>query len=121
MSTEQIRTGFIMARQTPGDKKDYIAFYKLPTRWLDNDQYGHMNNVIHYVLFDTAVTNWQLDTNVFDSTGALTRFLVVESGCRYYSEAGYPDMIHAGIRVGKIGTSSWKYEVGLFRNNENKT
>ena len=110
-----------MARQAPGKRNQYPTFYELPTRWLDNDQYGHMNNVIHYVLFDTAVTNWQLDSNVFDSSGALTRFLVVESGCRYFSEAGYPDMIHAGIRVGKVGNSSWKYEIGLFRNTEEKT
>ena len=81
---------------------------------MDNDQYGHMNNVIHYSLIDTAVTHWQLEQAVFDMSGAKTRFLVVESGCIYHDEAGFPDLIHAGIRVGHIGTSSWLYEVGLF-------
>jgi acyl-CoA thioester hydrolase len=83
---------------------------------MDNDQYGHMNNVIHYSLIDTVVTNWQLDQNLFDTSGTDIRFLVVESGCKYHAEARYPDLIHAGLRVGYIGNSSWTYEVGLFRN-----
>ena len=105
-----------MPRTPPAARSAYPAFYQLPTRWMDNDQYGHMNNVIHYSLIDTAVTHWQLEQAVFDMSGAKTRFLVVESGCIYHDEAGFPDLIHAGIRVGHIGTSSWRYEVGLFRN-----
>ena len=105
-----------MSRPSPSEKDKYVAFYQLPTRWMDNDQYGHMNNVIHYSLIDTVVTNWQLDQDLFDTSGVDIRFLVVESGCRYYAEAGYPDLIHAGLRVGHIGNSSWSYEVGLFRN-----
>ena len=107
-----------MAKQAPSYKDKYIAFYQLPTRWMDNDQYGHMNNVIHYSLIDTVVTNWQLDQNLFDTSGTDIRFLVVESGCTYNAEAGYPDLIHAGLRVGHIGNSSWTYEVGLFRNDD---
>ena len=110
-----------MPRTPPATRKDYPVFYQLPTPWMDNDQYGHMNNVIHYSLIDTAVTNWQLEQSVFDLSGDKVRFLVVESGCVYHDEAGYPDLIHAGIRVGNIGKSSWRYEVGLFRNNDNKT
>ena len=108
-----------MPRTPPATRRDYPVFYQLPTRWMDNDQYGHMNNVIHYSLIDTAVTNWQLERSAFDLSGDKVRFLVVESGCVYHDEAGYPDLIHAGIRVGHIGKSSWKYEVGLFRNNDN--
>ena len=108
-----------MPRTPPATRKDYPVFYQLPTRWMDNDQYGHMNNVIHYSLIDTAVTNWQLERSAFDLSGDKVRFLVVESGCVYYGEAGYPDLIHAGVRVGHIDKSSWKYEVGLFRNNDN--
>ena len=85
---------------------------------MDNDQYGHMNNVIHYSLIDTVVTNWQIQQRLFDESGADIRFLVVESGCVYHAEAGYPDLVNAGLRVGHIGNSSWKYEVGLFRNDE---
>ena len=107
-----------MPRTPPAARSAYPAFYQLPTRWMDNDQYGHMNNVIHYSLIDTAVTHWQLEQAVFDMSGTKTRFLVVESGCIYHDEAGFPDLIHAGIRVGHIGTSSWRYEVGLFRNQQ---
>ena len=107
-----------MPRTPPGQREDYIFFDQLPTRWMDNDQYGHMNNVIHYSLIDTVVTNWQIQKRLFDESGVDIRFLVVESGCVYHAEAGYPDLINAGLRVGHIGNSSWKYEVGLFRNDE---
>ena len=108
-----------MPRTAPASREDYPVFYQLPTRWMDNDQYGHMNNVIHYSLIDTAVTNWQLEQSVFDLSGDKVRFLVVESGCVYHDEAGFPDLIHVGVRVGHIGKSSWRYGVGLFRNNDN--
>ena len=108
-----------MPHTLPATRKDYPVFYQLPTRWMDNDQYGHMNNVIHYSLIDTAVTNWQLEQSVFDLSGSKVRFLVVESGCVYHDEAGFPDLIHAGVTVGHIGKSSWRYEVGLFRNENN--
>ena len=107
-----------MPRTPPAPRQAYVDFSTLPTRWMDNDQYGHMNNVIHYSLIDTAVTNWQLQQSVFDRSGDDIRFLVVESGCLYHAEAGYPDLIHAGLRVGHIGSSSWRYEVGLFRNDD---
>ena len=103
----------------PATWEDYPVFYQPPTRWMDNDQYGHMNNVIHYSLIDTAVTNWQLEQSVFDLSGDKVRFMVVESGWVYHDEAGYPDLIHSGVRVGHIGKSSWRYEVGLFCNNDN--
>ena len=107
-----------MPRIPPAPRQAYVDFSTLPTRWMDNDQYGHMNNMIHYSLIDTAVTNWQLQQRVFDRSGNDIRFLVVESGCVYHAEAGYPDLIHAGLRVGHIGSSSWRYEVGLFRNDD---
>ena len=107
-----------MLRTPPGQRTDYVFFDQLPTRWMDNDQYGHMNNVIHYSLIDTVVTNWQFQQGLFAENGAGIRFLVVESGCVYHAEAGYPDLIRAGLRVGHIGNSSCKYEVGLFRNDE---
>ena len=88
----------------------------MPTRWADNDQYGHMNNVIHYSLFDTAITNWQMTQGIFDERGVQTRMLVVESGCQYLAEARFPDTIHVGIRLGHLGNSSWRYDMGLFAN-----
>ena len=108
-----------MPRQLPQTRAQYVQFYSLQTRWIDNDQYGHMNNIVHYSLIDTAVTNWQYEQKIFDTSGEDIRFLVVESGCVYHAEAAYPNCVHAGIRVGHIGSSSWRYEVGLFRNDEN--
>lgn len=99
-------------------RSDFAAIYPLQTRWMDNDQYGHMNNVVHYSLFDTAITNWQLDARVFDAAGQDRLFMVIESGCKYFAEAGYPDLIHAGLGIGHIGTTSWRYEIALFRNDE---
>ena len=108
-----------MHRTPPVTRKDYPVFYQLPTRWMDNDQYGHMNNVIHYSLIDTAVTNWQLEQSAFDLSGGKVRFVVVESGCVYHDEASFPDLIHAGLGVGHIGNSSWRYEVRVFHNKDN--
>ena len=105
-----------MPRTPPAARSAYPAFYQLPTRWMDNDQYGHMNNVVHYSLFDTAVSNWQMAQGVFNVTGEVTKLMVVESGCRYFDEAGYPDLIHVGLRLGHLGNSSWRYDLGLFRN-----
>ena len=76
-----------------------------------------MNNIVHYSLIDTAVTNWQRDRGFFDVVNV--KFMVVQSGCTYFAEARYPDTIHAGLRVTKIGRTSWTYEIGLFCNEEN--
>ncbi|MCB1453305.1 MAG: acyl-CoA thioesterase [Rhizobiaceae bacterium] len=85
---------------------------------MDNDLYGHMNNVVHYSLFDTAVNGWLIEQGVLDIHGGDQIGLVVETGCRYHAELAFPDMVHAGIRVGRLGGSSVRYEVGLFRNDE---
>ena len=105
-----------MPRPSPANRTDFKFLSSLPTRWMDNDQYGHMNNVVHYSLFDTAVSNWQMAQGGFNVTGEITKLMVVESGCRYFDEAGYPDLIHVGLRLGHLGNSSWRYDLGLFRN-----
>lgn len=96
----------------------YKTFRILTTRWMDNDIYGHMNNVVHYSLFDTAVNGWLIEQGVLDIQGGDQIGLVVETGCRYFGEIAFPDRVHAGLRVAKLGTSSVRYEVGLFRNDE---
>lgn len=101
-----------------GHRADYVAFHPIQTRWMDNDMYGHMNNVVHYSLFDTAVNAWQIGAGILDPTGGATVGLVVETGCRYFAEMGFPDLVHAGLRVARIGTSSVRFEVGLFRNDD---
>ncbi|MCP1198961.1 thioesterase family protein [Notoacmeibacter sp. MSK16QG-6] len=102
-------------RARQGRRADYRVFRKLTTRWSDNDVYGHMNNVVHYALFDTAVNGWLIDEKVLDPLHGKNVGLVVETGCRYFAELAFPDAVTAGIRVARLGTSSVRYEVGLFR------
>lgn len=85
---------------------------------MDNDAYGHMNNVVHYSLFDTAVNGWLIENGVLDIHHGNQIGLVVETGCRYFSELAFPDLVTAGIRVARLGSSSVRYEIGLFRNDE---
>ena len=105
-----------MVRTPPGTRADYRAFRTLPTRWQDNDEYGHLNNATYYALFDTAVSLWQIEQGIEIRGPNATKFLVVESGCRYHAELGFPDILTAGIRIAHIGTSSFRYEVALFGN-----
>ena len=88
------------------------------TRWNDNDIYGHLNNVIYYELFDTAVNKWLIKNNLIDIKKGNNIGLIVQSGFNYFSSFEYPEDIDAGIRVTKIGNSSVRYEVGLFKSND---
>ena len=104
-----------MVKNKPSTRDDYIVFSTITTRWFDNDVYGHMNNTIHYQLFDTAVHEYLLKQDILNSKSGSTVFLVVETGCKYFSELAFPDVISAGIKVRKIGSSSVTYDIGLFR------
>lgn len=105
-----------MPRPAPSVRSAYRAFRTIATRWMDNDIYGHMNNVVHYSLFDTAINGWLIEKGVLDIASGGQIGLVVETGCRYFSEIAFPDTVTAGLRVASLGTSSVRYEVGLFRN-----
>ena len=105
-------------RQNPTNRSDYNCFSKISTRWNDNDIYGHLNNVIYYELFDTAVNKWLIKKNLIDIKKGNNIGLIVQSGCNYFSSFEYPEDIDAGIRVTKIGNSSVRYEVGLFKSND---
>jgi acyl-CoA thioester hydrolase len=107
-----------MSRPAPAKREAYHAFFAIPTRWKDNDEYGHMNNAEYLSFFDTAVSLWQMEQGLAIRGPQALRFLVVETGVRYHAEAGFPDMIHAGLRIGHLGRSSLRFEVGLFRNDE---
>lgn len=107
-----------VTRPVPSARADYRAFSVIQTRWMDNDVYGHMNNVVHYSLFDTAVNGWLIEKGVLDIHKGNRIGLVVETGCRYFAEMAFPDVVTAGIRVARIGSSSVRYEVGLFRNED---
>lgn len=106
------------ARPAPGPRDAYRAFIPLQTRWADNDSYGHMNNASYLALFDTAVSLWQIENGIAITGPGAHRFLVVETGCRYHAELGFPDPVTAGLRVGHLGRSSLRFEIGLFRGQE---
>ena len=101
-------------KQVPGTRDDYRHFLTIPTRWMDNDVYGHVNNVQYYSYFDTAVNRYLIDQGVLDIHNSEVIGLVVETHCNYYSSVAFPDDIEAGIRVARLGNSSVRYEVGLF-------
>lgn len=90
----------------------------MQTRWADNDAYGHMNNVVHYALFDTAINGWLIEKGLLDIHRGKVVGLVVETGCNYFSEMAFPDPVTAGIAVTRIGTSSVTYRIGLFRGDD---
>ncbi|OON61173.1 thioesterase [Massilia sp. KIM] len=103
-------------RDTP--RSAFAHFLAMPTRWMDNDSYGHVNNVNYYSFFDTAVNRYLIDQGVLDIHKDTTVGLVVETGCSYFSSISFPDTVHAGIRVAKLGNSSVRYEIALYRNDE---
>lgn len=109
-----------MSRPTPPTRAQYATFRTLATRWFDNDIYGHMNNTVHYELFDTAVNGFLVEEGILDLHGSPTVFLVVNSGCSYFAELAFPDVISAGLRVTRLGASSVQYDIGLFRNDSNQ-
>ena len=104
--------------KNPSHISEYNYFCELSTRWNDNDIYGHMNNIIYYALFDTAVNKWLIKNKLVDIKNGQNIGLIVQSGCNYFSSFEYPENINAGIRVTKIGKSSVRYEVGLFKEKE---
>lgn len=107
-------------RSPPGTRADYRWFLPMPTRWMDNDIYGHMNNVQHYSFFDTLVARFLLAKGVLDLGSSEHVGLVVETGCRYHAPLSFPDEITGGLRVTRLGTSSITYALSLFRNNEDR-
>ena len=104
------------ARPAPDRRADYLRFTSIPTRWMDNDVYRHVNNVVYYSYFDTAVNRMLIEEGVLDIETSTIVGLVVETACRYFSPIAFPDDVHAGMRVAHLGRSSVRYEIGLFRN-----
>jgi acyl-CoA thioester hydrolase len=90
----------------------------VPTRWMDNDHYGHVNNVAYYSFFDTAVNGFLLEASGTDIRDLPAIGVVAESGCQFLRGASFPDTIHAGIAVERAGTSSVVYRIALFRNQD---
>ena len=102
------------ARPQPEPRDAYRAFRTITTRGMDNDQYGHVNNVVYYSWFDTAVNAHLIEHGVLDTAKSEVIGLVVETQCQYFESLAFPQAIEAGIRVAHMGSSSVRYEVGLF-------
>ncbi|MFQ5766178.1 MAG: acyl-CoA thioesterase [Rhodospirillales bacterium] len=96
----------------------YPHFLGLQTRWSDNDIYGHVNNVTYYSYFDTVVNCYLIDAGGLDIQAAEVIGIAVETMCRFRKPVAYPEAIDAGLRVGKLGNSSVRYEIGIFRRGE---
>ena len=99
-------------------RSGYRHFQAIPTRWMDNDAYGHVNNVVYYSYFDTVVNQYLIEAGALVIETSPVIGLVVETGCRYFAPISFPDRVDAGLRVARLGTSSVRYEIGLFRNDE---
>lgn len=107
-----------MSRQPPGRREDYRWFHAITTRWMDNDAFQHVNNVVYFSYFDTAVTYYEMTEGVVGLLDGGMHCVVAEVGCRYHASLAFPDRVTVGIRVALIGRSSVRYEIGVFRNDE---
>lgn len=105
-------------RPVPRNASDFPHFCAITTRWHDNDAYGHINNVVYYEFFDTALNSYLLSQGALDIANSTVIGLMVETHCNYFSAIAYPDRVRAGLRVKRQGTSSVTYEIGIFRNDE---
>ena len=107
-----------MNRHPPGRRADYRYFHAITTRWQDNDPLWHVNNVNYLAFFDPAVTYFELTREIVDLRCGDVRCVVAELGCRYHSSVAFPDRLAAGLRVARIGRSSVRYEIGVFREDD---
>jgi acyl-CoA thioester hydrolase len=103
-------------RSTP--RAAFPHFCQIATRWMDNDVYGHVNNVVYYSYFDTAVNQFLIERGVLDIHNGEVVGFVVDSGCSYFRPIAFPDVVHVGIRVAKLGNSSVRYDIAIYRNDD---
>ena len=106
------------SRPQPESRSAFKVFRRIDTRWMDNDAYGHVNNVVYYSWFDTAVNAHLIEQGALDIHHGETIGLVIETQCNYFAPLAFPQTIEAGIRVAKMGSSSVRYEIGLFAQGE---
>lgn len=96
-------------------RENYRHFLTIPTRWMDNDVYGHVNNVTYYSYFDTVVNEFLMRFAGLDYRAKAPVGMVVETGCRFHAEIAFPDLLDVGMRVARLGNSSVTYEIAIFR------
>src|SRR5687768_7809579 len=102
-------------RKAPETRDRYRHFLPIPTRWMDNDIYGHVNNVVYYSYFDTVINEYLIRAGGLDITKGEIVGLAVETFCRFHRELTFPEVVEAGLRVGKLGNSSVRYEIAIFK------
>ncbi len=107
-----------MSDSDPKGRGYYPHFRAIPTRWMDNDVYGHVNNVVYYSYFDTAVNGHLMEHGVLDYAAGEIFGIVVETKCQFLKELAFPEVVEAGLRIAKLGNSSVTYDIGLFRQDE---
>lgn len=100
------------------NRSDFPVFYPITTRWMDNDIYGHVNNVTYFSYFDSAINRYLIEEGGLDIQNAPVVGFMVNSNCQYHAPIAYPDAIEAGLRVVKVGTKSATYEVAIFKEGE---
>ncbi len=105
-------------RPAPPDRAIFPYLARLPTRWSDNDIYGHVNNVVYYSYFDTAIAGLLIHEGGLDPWTGEVIGIAVETGCRFHSSLAYPDLVTVGVGIAHLGTSSVRYRIGIFRNEE---
>lgn len=107
-------------RTPPGRRADYRWFHAITTRWSDNDMFMHVNNVVYFSYFDTAVTYYEMSEGVAEMIGGPIRAVVAEARCRYHRSLSYPDLVTVGLRAGRIGATSVTFELAVFRDEEDE-
>lgn len=101
-------------RAQPKPRLHFARFQSMTTRWMDNDVYGHLNNVVYHSLFDTVVNGVLIEAGALDIEHGEVIGFVVETRCNYFAPLAFPQALEAGLRVGRIGSSSVRYEIGIF-------
>ena len=101
-------------------RASYKHFLTIPTRWMDNDVYGHVNNVVYYSYFDTIVNDYLMRHGGFDYRNGAIVGLVVETMCQYKKSLAFPESVDVGLRVAKIGNSSVRFEIGIFKQGDDE-
>jgi acyl-CoA thioester hydrolase len=109
-----------MTEESTDVRQNYLYWLPIPTRWQDGDPYGHVNNVVYYSFFDTVVTRMLIEYQVLRGPHWRAIGLCIESHCEFHAPIEFPESIDAGLRVGRIGTSSVRYEIALFRGHDSK-
>jgi acyl-CoA thioester hydrolase len=107
-----------MSQKIQISRAEYLHFLPLPTRWMDNDVYGHVNNALYYAFFDTAINEYLIAEGGHDITSGSAMAFAAESHCQYLSPLAFPGVIDIGLRVGKLGNSSVRYELAIFKQGE---